>query len=1225
LLKLAWRTNQEKPRLRVSELSAVLPDQIAREKALDIQSSYIVQAPAGSGKTELLTHRYLKLLAHVDEPEEILAITFTRAATVEMRSRVLKKLEEAIRKPIPQPSDDATLVSARAALARSEELGWELLEQPHRLDIQTIDSLCMRIAHEQPLLARMGGQLQPQENALPLYETAACSTLANLGGQNSELHAALMNFLQLRDNNLSDTQRLIAEMLARRDQWVHAFPLTRELTEDNWEEVRMRLEEPFRLANLRVLREVHRLLMAEPLICEQLMTLARYACENGSDMDIALLAELRTIPGPDHGLAEHWKCICRLLLTEQNDWRKRFAKQEGFPASKEKHLPAERKPSEQMKGIIHHLRQVFGLLDLLTELKGLPPPLYDRDQWRILQSLFTVLHYAVAELRVLFAEKNAVDFVEIGLSALNVLEQEHPSERALGASERVRHLLIDEFQDTSRRQHSLVRMLMRAWSPGDGRTCFFVGDPMQSIYMFRQAEVELFDQVRQHGVVSAGQQHPCIPLQLSANFRSHAGLTDPLNSYFDKIFASSLTVGAAAVSFSQSVAASRAHPGKSIHLHPQFVQRADEEALRESREHEAEEVLRVVREHLPRIQKASLQAVDPDKSYTVAVLARARQHLALVAQKLRENDIPFRSVELETLNERQEILDLLSLIRALLHPMDRVAWLSVLRAPWCGLTLEDLHVFCGQDDKQFARAPMQELIGTRLPLLSDDGQQRLRRTYAVLTRAIEIRYQQAQSPSFSCWVERVWHSLGGSLCLDEQQQENVRVFFTMLDTVAPDGIECLSEQFDHKLSRLFAQPDPRASERFGVQLMTIHKAKGLGFDVVLVPGLDRSTGHDRQQLICMLERVSVHNPDVDELLVAPIGSKGEDTHPLYQWVRKQRQQREDEERKRVLYVACTRARRELHLFGTAVIGNRSLEPGWPDSLLATAWPALEPEFTAAYEAQSKQIVLPFPSAPEPGVVDIAAVAAPSHPPLVLRRLPSDIVIRPSRENVTFAGTFSGIADTREPFERPEGSRQLRVIGSVIHALLEHLSRLFVQNPAISAAEIRPLLELRAKAMLRAAALPAEQSAKVLADVLAAAEVAAGDPVGRWLLGPHPGAQSEASWTGWVEGRLQTLRADRIFRAGAEPLQEGSEFFWVVDYKTTQYSGSDVAGFLAEQRAFYEPQLAAYGRALRQLHGKELPLRFGLYFPRIERLEYWAADRSPSLKETNLQNIGEWSE
>ena len=1194
------------------DLRLTPPDQQARDKALDPRSSYIVQAPAGSGKTELLTHRFLKLLAQVDQPEDILAITFTRAATAEMRSRVLRKLEEANSNRVPEPADDPLLLAAHAALTHAEERGWNLLEQPHRLDIQTIDSLCMRVAHEQPLLARMGGQLQPKENAFPLYEDAARRTLAKLGGSNRKLHASLMHFLQLRDNNLSDAQRLIAEMLAHRDQWVYAFPLTGELTEDDWDGIRRHLEMPFRQANLRVIQETHSLLAKEPVITDELMSLARYASENGSDIDIALLAELRSIPAPNAGLAEHWKCLSRLLLTEQKDWRKRFAKPEGFPAASEKQLSGDRKPSERMKRVIHHLRQIPRLLDLFGEIRSLPPTRYDNDQWEILRDLFTVLRYSIAELRVLFAEQNVVDFVELGISALTVLDQEHPSERVLGVSDRIRHLLVDEFQDTSRRQHSLVRMLLRAWNPGDGRSCFFVGDPMQSIYMFRQAEVELFEQVRQHGIVSPDQQYPCEPLQLSANFRSHAGLTEPLNKYFHAIFSSTSAAGAAAVSFSSSEAITSALPGRSVWLHPQFVPRQDEDALAEAVEHESEEVLRIIQEHLPRIRKAA-QTADSDKSYTVAVLARARQHLALIAQKLRDHDIPFRSVELEALSERQEILDLLSLIRALLHPMDRIAWLSVLRAPWCGLTLEDLHILCGSDDKQFSRFPVQQLIEERMPLLSADGQQRLRRTYAVLTRALEVRYQQAQSPSLSSWIERVWHSLGGPVCLNEQQRENVSVFFSMLDRLAPDGIACLSDEFDHQLSRLFAQPDPRASERFGVQLMTIHRAKGLGFDVVLVPGLDRNTGRDRQQLICVLERVSVDDPNTDELLVVPIGSKGEETHPLYQWVRKQRQMREDEERKRILYVACTRARRELHLFGTALINGRgSVEPGWQDSLLATAWPALEPEFVSAYQAQSKQFVIPFPSAPLPGVVDIAAVAGPTHPPLALRRLPLDVVIQPTGENVTVAGTFSKIADRRELFERPEGSRRQRVIGSVIHALLERVSRLLAQNPDLSLKEMQTLLKLQASAMLRAAAFPADQATPALTDVLATAEAAATDPVGRWLLSPHPGAQSEASWTGWIEGRLQTLRADRLFRAGAEPLSKGSDCFWVIDYKTTLYSGSDTESFLAQQRELYEPQLASYGLALRKIHGDSLPLRFGLYFPGIGRLHSWATDAQPAI-------------
>jgi len=141
-------------------------------------------------------------------------------------------------------------------------------------------------------------------------------------------------------------------------------------------------------------------------------------------------------------------------------------------------------------------------------------------------------------------------------------------------------------------------------------------------------------------------------------------------------------------------------------------------------------------------------------------------------------------------------------------------------------------------------------------------------------------------------------------------------------------------------------------------------------------------------------------------------------------------------------------------------------------------------------------------------------------------------------------------------------------------------------------------------MLRAAAVSPDQSSAALTDILAAVEAAAADRYGRWILSPHPEAQSEASWTGWIDGGLRTLRADRIFRAGANPLDAGSEYFWAVDYKTTRYTGLDVADFLSAQRKIYEPQLAQYGRALRKLHGDSLQLRFGLYFPLLGHLEYW---------------------
>ena len=118
------------------------PDAAARERALDISASFLVQAPAGSGKTELLTQRFLALLAAVDNPESIVAITFTRKAAGEMRSRIAGALANAQK---PRPAEDhaqRTWELACAALERNTAGNWGLLENPSRLRIMTLDALC---------------------------------------------------------------------------------------------------------------------------------------------------------------------------------------------------------------------------------------------------------------------------------------------------------------------------------------------------------------------------------------------------------------------------------------------------------------------------------------------------------------------------------------------------------------------------------------------------------------------------------------------------------------------------------------------------------------------------------------------------------------------------------------------------------------------------------------------------------------------------------------------------------------------------------------------------------------------------------------------------------------------------------------------------------------------------------------------------------------------------
>ena len=133
-------------------------DATQRQQALCPAESFIVQAPAGSGKTELLTQRFLRLLATVDEPEQVVAITFTRKAAAEMRDRILQALLAA---QGPEPSAEherSTWRLALAAMQQDDAKAWGILASPSRLRVQTIDGLCGSLVRQMPVLSRLGGQ-----------------------------------------------------------------------------------------------------------------------------------------------------------------------------------------------------------------------------------------------------------------------------------------------------------------------------------------------------------------------------------------------------------------------------------------------------------------------------------------------------------------------------------------------------------------------------------------------------------------------------------------------------------------------------------------------------------------------------------------------------------------------------------------------------------------------------------------------------------------------------------------------------------------------------------------------------------------------------------------------------------------------------------------------------------------------------------------------------------
>jgi len=1185
----------------MAELASIeLTDRPAREQALDTSKSILVQAPAGSGKTELLAMRYLKLLAEVEDPGEILAITFTMYATAEMRHRVIAKLEAArclIESGCAPDGENHSLQIATAAYTNSATRGWRLLERPQSLNIQSIDSLSLRIAHQFPLSVIPGGTLGPTTAPGPLYRQAARRTLDSLGGEDEELNTALRELLFLCDSDLAGCEGLLAGMLASRDQWLRVFPLAGDI---DWERTRERLEAPFTREIDRVLGKAHALLSGNPVHTQDLLELAGYACRNlEAKGKTSPLAAFMTLPPPSRESLDRWVCLCEALLTKNHKPRKAYTTRHGFPLQ-------ENEMKARMLALVQAL-DAIGFMDMLRVIRELPPPSYTEKQWRSLRHMFVALRRGIYELDAVFAENNAVDFIEMGMAALTALSG---NDANLAFVSGIRHLLVDEFQDTSRRQHELLAGLLREWSADtrtEGpRTLFLVGDPMQSIYMFRQAEVELFDLVRRNGFAAGNGRLPLKNLQLATNFRSKAGVVKPLNTMFEAVFPHRKRESAASVDFLPGVPSDPAASKGVFEVHAGFAKdksAGEEPAHARGEEQEADEVVKIVRRHLRTIYRARLQGEE----FTVAVLARAKNHLVPIAAALRREGIPFRGVELETLGERQEILDLQSLTRALLHPMDRIAWLALLRAPWCGLELRDLHLLCGTDGDQFAGGAVSRQIDERLSTLGDEARERVNRVISILRAAADNRHRQS---SFSSWIERTWNSLGGPACVDAAGNENAWAYFRMLEQVSPDGIAATGEAMEQQLDQLFASPNPSVSERCGVQLMTMHKAKGLGFNVVLLPGLHRTTQTHTPALIRYLERTTEGEA---ELLAAPIDDAGDETSQLNRWVRRQKENREAEERKRLLYVACTRAREELHLFATATVTDTGLTCK-PGSLLRTAWPALQKYFERRYaEAAPPRPaagVLDFPAPsqglPFGGVLDTVAAESRGS---ILRRLPSDWSPEPIKPNILWSAqkAADAVAEFQYQRGRPQGSRLSRILGTTVHVLFERAARLLQRGR--SAPELRRMLpefRLQAVTLTRNEGLSPQDATDLAGSAVQALETALADPVGLWILGPRKEAQNEASWTGMIHGVPRTLRIDRSFFAGPEPLFDDPTCLWIIDYKTATHSQAAIDEFLDAEKQTYAAQLESYAGILRLAYGQEAQVRLGLYYPFLPRLFWWAA-------------------
>lgn len=1108
-------------------------DLAARKDALDVSRSFIIQAPAGSGKTELLIQRYLSLLAVVENPEEVIAITFTRKAAAEMQLRIVEALRLAENGVAPEEEHQRTTFElATAALARSTTLNWNVVSNPRRLRVLTLDALNASIARTQFLRENgAGSRIVVGAELLATHQAAALATLDWLADK-GPMREATIDVLQHVDNNTLLYVSYLSQMLATRDQWL-PFIGTGLLTDADAETLRGRFEESLELAVTEHLQRAHASL--DVLDYAELPGLLDYGASNliaagASDDRTAELLGMTEIPDARPQNLAQWKGISDSLLTQKGEFRKNVDKRQGFPTD-------DKARKEAMKELLGRMATDREFAKTLYGVSTLPPIRYSDDQWNVLLALFRLLPLAVTELDRLFAERGTADYVDIAITAAGALgSADSPGDIALLLDYQIKHLLVDEMQDTSAAQYRMLETLVGGWQTGDGRSLCCVGDPMQSIYRFRNAEVGQFLLAQEFGIGQVRLE----PLLLRRNFRSGERLVDWFNLVFPGILASKNDPLRGAVSYADAIPVTHLQGQGECLVHPIFGADSKDEAAAGC--------------------KLIKRVLDENPNDDMAILVRGRTQLPQLLANLRIAGIAYRAVEIDRLTDLPEIIDLLALTRAAAHLGDRVAWLGLLRSPWIGLDWSDLHALVRNDSKSTVWALLQD--PDRIHCLSDEGQSALARVGDSLCRLTLPR----RSQTLRDLLEQVWFRLGGPGILDDDYAvENVYRYFDVLAGLERAGtlIDVAELESTLDLERVSSNDHAR------LQIMTMHRSKGLQFDHVLLYGLGRQPGHGNRSVLSWFDLPASHG--TERKVISPVGPRAAVENDLvHRYIELTDADKDRQEQGRLLYVACTRAKKSLHLMANTAVApdGESFKPARSDSLLHMLWPAVEAEFTRKFDpaagTRSSEISSPWLSP-------------------ALRRFEKHWTL-PDDQLLPGTSTDSHAQDLDDEVEFYWVGSDARIAGTLVHRWLQFFASTTVNESIDDVQEFRNIT-LR---WLRESGVNDKSMSKILQRVETAVSETLGHDKGRWMLSGE--GYAELALTGSFEGDLVSVILDRV-------RIDSNGTHWIIDYKTSSHEGGNLQGFLQVESDRYRPQLARYATIYSNWAGVDA--KCALYFPLLK--------------------------
>jgi ATP-dependent helicase/nuclease subunit A len=1015
-----------------ASVAPALPDQPARDYAVDPRNDVVLEASAGTGKTTVLVQRYLNLLRAGVDPKNILAITFTRKAAAEMRDRIIRELKRA------------------ASLSSLDRARWtDLRDRLADIDISTIDAFCLSLLREFPLEADLEpGFSMADETEVPRLVDESLDRalrICMLRARDDQELALVLAQLGMNRARAGLAHLLQRRLVARQalERFLASGPDTLRIDTVCRDSVR-RLQDALH----GVPGGLAALVADGPVQHARFRVLAR---------DLSRLGTLCEAP----------PAVVRGVMERV---RRHFLKGDGEPRTAAGQLHPYRQ--DHFDNAAAYRRHRDAVAAAAPQVKNALEA-FSRDLNVLLaRGVRRMFRIALNEYRKTLDERSVLDFSDVLEHALVLLGQmEEFSRSRYRLESRYHHVLVDEFQDTSRAQWQLVSLLIQAWSEGSGvasdaplpPSIFVVGDRKQSIYRFRDAEVAVLQDAAEYiRALRPGGASPRRAIAFS--FRARPALLAFVNDLFDAIEKVAGRPDAFAFGESDRFPPPVAERGADVTPAPLGIVTAETpEACAAAVGDEIAALLRsgTVRDRDTGVSRAA-------RPGDVAILFRSRASHREFEGALEARGIPAYVYKGLGFFDADEIKDLVALLRYLADPSSELRAAAFLRSRFvrisdeglCRLAPRLVDALRNSDRDEFQFLPPGGMAKAEIRpdrnLQPDDGA-RLERA----ARSVDQWLRLADRLPPAELLDRILADAAYDYELRgprrAQARENVKKMRALIRRIQNRGYATLRRIAEH-LDSLSAGDESNATLEAvdAVNLMTVHAAKGLEFPVVFVVNLAKGAGGAPPPV-----RVVADTPDgTPSVSVASYISEADEDNKA----------REIEETKRLLYVALTRARDVLYL--ATVLKDGEMRPAkgslgevFPDSVRllfasrATADPAAAIDWTGPSGVAHAIRLVPAGSdlaSASPAVVrgGTWTLARDALGPLSIRaevpRVAATAFVREDTPAVSRVGL-------------PFASADDLIVGTLVHRLFQ--ARVAAETPDVLARRARSLLRAEERAQL----------------------------------------------------------------------------------------------------------------------------------------------------------------